>query len=56
MAPDWITTSKLSWNEVPSHFSAKMRCPVDEIGRYSVIPSTTPISAAIQFVEKSNIG
>ena len=56
MAPDWITTSKLSWNEASSHFSARTRCPVEEIGRYSVIPSTTPISAAIQFVAKGVMG
>ena len=53
IAPDWITTSKLSWNAQPSQSFARTRCPVEETGRYSVSPSTTPISAAISHVVNS---
>src|SRR5919197_3573997 len=44
IAPVWITTSKtLSRSPLaPSRSLTRMRCPVLEIGRNSVIPSTTP--------------
>ncbi len=45
IAPSWIIISKLFWKfvwSIPSKLLAKMRCPVDEIGRNSVIPSIIP--------------
>ena len=44
IAPGWMATlnnAHLSASK-PSNSVARMRCPVDETGRYSVSPSTTP--------------
>src|SRR5262249_4442257 len=45
MAPSWMAISKLFWNSVcsrPKSRLARIKCPVEEIGRNSVKPSTTP--------------
>ena len=49
MAPVWIAMSKtLAFSSSnPSNAPARMRCPVLEIGRNSVRPSTTPMTAAL---------
>jgi pimeloyl-ACP methyl ester carboxylesterase len=50
MAPLWIAISK-TLAASPVKFSsepARIRCPVDEIGRNSVSPSTTPMTAALR--------
>src|SRR5437762_13836831 len=41
-APHWITVTNRSLLCRPSHWSTSRMCPVDEIGRNSVIPSTIP--------------
>src|SRR4051812_39521222 len=50
MAPTWITavnpTTAGSSTGMPSNPSVILRCPVDETGRNSVRPSTTPRMAA----------
>src|SRR3954454_8495889 len=50
MAPNWITTSKISadGNRCLKSIrrSARIRWPVEETGRNSVTPSTTPRNAA----------
>src|SRR5512139_2725722 len=48
MAPSWMTMSKdfaVSSCE-PSRCPTRMRCPVEDTGRYSVSPSTMPRVAA----------
>ncbi|OQC06353.1 MAG: hypothetical protein BWX79_02107 [Alphaproteobacteria bacterium ADurb.Bin100] len=49
MAPVWIAMSKtLAFSSSkPNSAPARIRWPVDEIGRNSVKPSTTPITAAL---------
>jgi hypothetical protein len=46
MAPTWMiavyAVTDLSSTVRPSSFSAIVRCPVEETGRYSVRPSTMP--------------
>lgn len=45
IAPDWMTTSKVVKNEFwvkPRNLLVRIRWAVDETGRNSVIPSTSP--------------
>src|SRR5262245_42306539 len=45
MAPSWMAISKRYWNSIcssPKRRLARIKCPVEEIGRNSVKPSTTP--------------
>jgi hypothetical protein len=50
MAPDWMTISKsLPRSSLKlSRSPARIRCPVLEIGRNSVRPSTTPRMSALR--------
>src|SRR5882757_9249110 len=55
MAPSWMTISNTLpgglWK--PRTSSARMMCPVEETGRNSVRPSTTPISTVFQISVRS---
>jgi len=49
MAPVWMAMSNtlaLSSSK-PSKAPARIKCPVEEIGKNSVKPSTSPIAAAL---------
>jgi len=53
MAPSWITTRKdMSQKSADTssgtNWLSSSMCPVDEMGSHSVIPSTTPKSAALE--------
>src|SRR5689334_894897 len=55
MAPSWMTMSK-DFDPSPSEprkWPTRMRWPVDEIGRYSVSPSTKPSNAAMRWLTRS---
>ena len=56
MAPVWMAMSKtLAFSPVKSSSeAARIRWPVDEIGRNSVSPSTTPMIAALASSRMSN--
>ncbi len=60
MAPNWIRTVKVSHTGplTPRSFSARSRCAVEETGRNSVRPSTTPRMIAFNqsFMETSLLG
>jgi len=50
MAPGWIATSNafmMSESGSPSSDWVRIRWPVDDTGRNSVSPSTTPMMAAL---------
>src|SRR5216684_5100741 len=55
MAPSWMTISKTlpGGPSKCSTSSARMMCPVDDTGRNSVRPSTTPISTVFQISVRS---
>ena len=56
IAPSWMTIGNNSLRAgplKPSMSWTRIRCPVDETGRNSVMPSTIPRSTACRFVQRS---